>query len=119
LRKRRILFAGGVVLLAIVFVIGALFVFTGKTTAVPTTLDSQANAGKTIFLKSCNGCHGSEGRSGNIFIPPLSTSKLSDEAIRTIITQGKAPAMPSFKDYTAQDLDNLLAYIKAIKSAAG
>ncbi len=83
----------------------------------------RAEDGAATFKAKCAACHGADG-SGNttvgksMKIRDLSSpdvQKQTDEQLTGIITNGKAPAMPAFKDkITADQIKQLLAFIRQL-----
>jgi len=83
----------------------------------------RADDGAATFKAKCAACHGADG-SGNtavgksLKISDLSSAdvqKQTDEQLTGIITNGKAPGMPAFKDkITADQIKQLLAFIRQL-----
>lgn len=105
----------GVLIIAVV----AMLVITGgdvSETKAPATLSDAATQGKALFLQTnCVSCHPSEGRAGGIG-PRLSTTNISDDSIRNSIRKGRG-AMPANPQLSTDQLDKLVAYIRALKPA--
>jgi mono/diheme cytochrome c family protein len=92
---------------------------------------ADAAKGKTIFTKSCGGCHGETGKGDGAAAAALNpkpkdlsdktyNSKLDDAYLHNIITKGgaavgKAPLMPSFSSQLKeQDINDVVAYIRSL-----
>lgn len=113
------LLLGLLVVAVVVVAIVVMLIITGgdiSETAVPMVLSPSAIEGKTLYLQNnCNTCHPAEGRAGGVG-PRLSTTSLGDDAIRTTIGKGRA-AMPAYPQYSDAQLNQLIAYIRALKPA--
>jgi mono/diheme cytochrome c family protein len=96
-----------------------MFISTPETPA-PANLSPEAQQGKTLYLSTgnCNACHASEGRKGTLTGPRLSTTTQSEASIRIIIRQGKT-TMPGNTNLSDADITKIVAYLQAIKAAAG
>ena len=68
-----------------------------------------------VYEKNCSKCHGKEAdgrRFGGKHAPNLAETKLSDEELKNIITNGKGK-MPAFqKKLTAEEISSLAKEIK-------
>ncbi len=108
--------AAVVILIAAVVV---MLIITGNDvtpTAAPATLSTEAQEGKTLFVgvvANCNKCHFQEGRAGGVG-PRLSTTGVSDEAIRRVVRNGTG-GMPANKNLSDTQLNKIIVYIHAIK----
>jgi mono/diheme cytochrome c family protein len=111
--------------------IGALIVAITMVAAAPAQSGASENTapkaadpakGKTLFIKHCAGCHGTQGKGdgykllgpdpANLTAP--ATRKKSDSALLTTIHEGK-PNMPSWKGLLSErDIQNVLAYIRTL-----
>ncbi len=104
----------------LILIVVAMVVITGgdvKETPAPTSLRPTAQTGKALFIATnCNNCHPAEGRAGGTG-PRLSTTGLSDDSIRNTIRKGKG-VMPANSNLTADELNTLVAYLRAIKPAS-
>jgi mono/diheme cytochrome c family protein len=116
-RKWRIILGLGVLVLTLLVVLGLALLITTKNTPSPTSLSVAEQQGKALFITNCNSCHGGEGRQSNLFAPALSTSNSDEATARNYIKNGKG-SMPGFGTLSNPELDNLAAYLKAIRSAA-
>ncbi|MBU2019855.1 MAG: cytochrome c [Bacteroidetes bacterium] len=72
--------------------------------------------GEELFLKNCASCHGNDGKLGNSGAKDLSSSRLPDEEIRTILEEGKnaMPAMSILMEQSS-DMDSVIAYVKKFR----
>ncbi len=116
------LMAIGIVAVALVVILVIIMVVSSSSpaTAAPATLSPEAQQGKTLFLSTgnCGSCHPSEGRAGSFSGPRLSTLNLSEASLRQVIRQGKG-MMPGNSSLTNDDITKMIAYLLAIKAAAG
>src|SRR5262245_65536034 len=76
-----------------------------------------AKRGKTLFDQTyrCYACHGYEGETGSPRLVPMART---EEAFVAFVRKPPRPAMPSFADVPAQDLADVYAYLKSLKSTA-
>ncbi len=110
------LFGFGAVAFLLLAIVAMLVITAGDVseTPAPASLSQIATEGKTLFLNNdCNNCHPKEGRAGGTG-PRLSTTGVSDDTIRNTIRRGKG-AMPSNSLLTDEQLNKVVAYIRAIK----
>lgn len=73
-------------------------------------------AGGILFRARCGGCHGrnGEGGIGNALNNPSFLAAASDEFLRDTILNGRAnTAMPSWKDLSAQQVSDLIAFLRS------
>ena len=89
-----------------------------------------AAKGKTLFSKSCAGCHGESGKGDGSAAAALNpkpkdlsdkgyNKTLDDAFLHNIITKGgaavgKAPMMPPFAQLKEQDVNDVIAYIRSL-----
>lgn len=88
----------------------------GPDPEVVVTREGDVRVGKAIYRGRCANCHGMKGE-GDLG-PSLSAknflSMASDHFLRDSIVHGRlGTAMPSWKDLTAQDVADLIAFIRA------
>ena len=72
--------------------------------------------GRGLFSTHCAGCHGPEGRGGigNTLNNPSFLSIASDKFLRDTISLGRRhTAMPASYDFKAQEVSDLIAYIRS------
>jgi mono/diheme cytochrome c family protein len=90
-------------------------------------------AGKQIFMQTCTPCHGQEGKGDGPaaatldpkprnLTDPTYMSSLSDRYIFELISRGgvamgKSPQMPAQADMLAQDIGNVVAYVKTLSAS--
>jgi cytochrome c553 len=76
-----------------------------------------AKRGKTLFDQTykCYACHGYAGETGSPRLVPMSRT---EEAFVTFVRKPPSQAMPSFADVPAQDLSDVYAYLRALRSTA-
>jgi mono/diheme cytochrome c family protein len=98
--------------------------------SVPAANAGDAANGKTIFAKSCAGCHGDTGKANGSASAALNpkpkdlsdkayNAKLEDTYLHNIIAKGgsavgKAPMMPPFAQLKQQEVDDVVAYIRSL-----
>jgi mono/diheme cytochrome c family protein len=82
--------------------------------AAPT---GDAKRGKTLFDQTyrCYACHGYAGETGSPRLVPMSRT---EEAFVAFVRKPPRPAMPSFADVPAQDLADVYAYLRTLRSTA-
>ena len=73
---------------------------------------SHEQRGRTVFQANCRLCHGSDLKGQPPAVPTLVGigSRLSDDQVRGVVTQGRGP-MPAFSKLSGAELDALLAYL--------
>ncbi|MEO6904102.1 MAG: cytochrome c [Bacteroidia bacterium] len=72
-------------------------------------------SGVTVFSNNCVSCHGADGKLGLMGAPDLSTSKMDETSIITIIKQGKG-AMIGYEAILSQEKINAVAvYVETLK----
>jgi len=88
---------------------------TLKEKPLPVT-QTNLEAGRSIFMKSCSGCHGADLKGSGAFPPLVDLQNRYDEAkFRNIINSG-VRMMPAFKQFTEQERTALTSYLLNIKS---
>ena len=75
---------------------------------------SPATKGQILYIQNCQACHTSELTGQPPAVPSLIdiVSRVGADRIRSIVTNGSSP-MPSFAGLSSEDLDSLIAYLKA------
>jgi len=90
-------------------------------------------AGKQIFMQTCTPCHGQEGRGDGPaavsldpkprnLTDPTYMASLNDRYLFELISRGgiamgKSPLMPAQTELPAQDISNLIAYVKTLSAS--
>ena len=75
---------------------------------------TEIEQGKIIFNALCVECHGQDGKKSLFNAPDLTSSKLSEDEKRQVITNGRK-VMPKYKnDLHEEEIEKLLKYIKAL-----
>jgi len=80
-------------------------------------LSGDAKRGKTLFDQTyrCYACHGYDGETGSPRLVPMSRT---EEAFVAFVRKPPRQAMPSFADVAAQDLADVYAYLRSLRSTA-
>jgi len=75
---------------------------------------SPATKGQLLYIQNCQSCHTSELTGQPPAVPSLVdiVSRVGPDRIRSVVTSGSSP-MPSFGDFSSDDMDSLIAYLKA------
>ncbi|MDP6443697.1 MAG: c-type cytochrome [Pirellulaceae bacterium] len=77
----------------------------------------EARYGGSLYRANCAGCHGMDGRGGQIGISlrsPAFLSIASDEFLTRTILRGRAnTAMPSWRQFDNREMSDLLAFIRS------
>lgn len=83
-----------------------------------------AAAGKAVYTKSCQSCHGPDGTPKEAIAKSLkvemlhlgdpAVQKLSDDELKKIVTDGKGK-MKGIKSVTGDSVDNVVAYMRTLK----
>jgi len=85
--------------------------------SVPAKADTAA--GETLFKAKCAACHGADGKGKAAMKTPdwssAEVQKMSDAELAAVITNGKPPMMPPFKSLTADQVKDLVSYIRSLK----
>jgi mono/diheme cytochrome c family protein len=76
-----------------------------------------AKRGKTLFDQTyrCYACHGYGGETGSPRLVPMSRT---EEAFVTFVRKPPRQTMPAFGDVAAQDLADVYAYLRSLRSTA-
>jgi mono/diheme cytochrome c family protein len=104
----------------------ALFVLLGVVLVTPASAQDKVEKGKQIYAaQKCSMCHSIAGQGNKNGSLDDVGSKLSDAEIRDWLVNTKAmydkskatrkPAMPAYAKLTADEVDNLIAYLKTLK----
>ena len=76
-------------------------------------------AGETLFKAKCAACHGADGKGKAAMKTPdwssAEVQKMSNAELAAVITDGKPPTMPPFKSLTADQVKDLVSYIRSLK----
>ena len=76
-----------------------------------------AEEGRRVFLReNCYGCHG--GRSGGGMGPNLRSDRPDDDEVKEAVREGKRGGMPAFPNLSSEDIKNLAAYFKTLRTRA-
>jgi cytochrome c551 len=78
---------------------------------------SPAEEGRRVFLReNCYGCHG--GRSGGGMGPNFRSNRPDEGAVEDAVREGKSGGMPAFRNLSSQDISNLAAYFRTLRTRA-
>ena len=87
----------------------------GATVIAPAPQGTSVD-GKTIFESNCVVCHGADGVLGMSGAANLQTSKLPDEEVLNVITNGKNGTMAAYKDkLSAEQIKAVADYVKTLR----
>jgi mono/diheme cytochrome c family protein len=102
-----------------------LVVFAVLALTATAALAADAKAGQATFNVSCKSCHGTDGTPNpavakmlKVAIKDLKSPEVqsqSDDDIKKVITQGKGKMVP-VHSVSGGDLDNVVAYIRSLKT---
>ncbi len=75
---------------------------------------SPETRGQLLYIQNCQTCHTAQLTGQPPAIPSLVdiVSRVGAERIRSVVTNGASP-MPSFPDFSTEDLDSLIAYLSS------
>lgn len=68
--------------------------------------------GVLTYNKTCTSCHGAERQGNPPVFPALTDLNLSGDEIRTLLREGRG-LMPAFKQLSATEIDNVIAYLRS------
>lgn len=72
--------------------------------------------GKVIFQNNCVKCHGEDGTKGRWGAANLRDSRLPDDAMLNVISNGRGWFMPKWgKKFTPAQIETIIAYIKTLR----
>jgi cytochrome c551 len=78
---------------------------------------SPAEEGRRVFLReNCYGCHG--GRAGGGMGPNFRGDRPDSGDVSEVVRQGAEEGMPRYPNLTAQDIQNLGAYFRSLRTSA-
>ena len=83
----------------------------------PGVEQNPAELGRQVYERTCAACHGSERQGAPPQIPALLDVKIANEAIETIVLQGRN-SMPAFR-FPRRELSALAAYLKTPPERGG
>ena len=76
-------------------------------------------AGEATYKAKCAACHGADGKGKEAMktkdLASADEQKMSDADLSAVITNGKPPKMPPYKTLTADQVKDLVAYIRSLK----
>ena len=71
---------------------------------------TQAQKGNQIYNSFCVSCHGLNRQGGSAL--PLTDLQINSDSIRTVVSGGRGE-MPSFSNFSDEELDNIVEYLKS------
>jgi cytochrome c553 len=88
-----------------------------RTLHAQTPAPGNAARGKTLFEKTlrCYACHGFDGQTGSPRLVPMART---EDAFITYLRKPATPGMPAFADVPRQDLVDVYAHIKSLRTDA-
>jgi mono/diheme cytochrome c family protein len=76
-------------------------------------------AAEATFKTKCAGCHGADGKGKEAMktrdLSSADVQKQSDADLTAIITNGKPPKMPAYKNMTPDQVKDMVGYIRSLK----
>lgn len=76
-------------------------------------------AGEATYKTKCAGCHGADGKGKDAMktkdLASADIQKKSDADLAGVITNGMPPKMPPFKSLTADQVKDVVSYIRSLK----
>lgn len=104
--------------LLIFFVITSTLIIascSGNSESAEEKISSTDHPGKSVYMKSCRLCHGSEGTLGLSGAANLSISALNIEEIKVVVSEGRK-SMPGWKgQLTPQEIQQVSEYVLTLK----
>jgi mono/diheme cytochrome c family protein len=103
------------------FAIGVLLFLascgSGEVKSIENTENVASVEPKSLYILHCEACHGLDGKKGSSGAANLAISKLSDAAIKNVISNGNEKGMMPYKDIITnkKDLDGLVEFVKTLR----
>ena len=95
---------------------------TGDFGLYPSAHDASLEHGAQHFAENCAICHGGDGRGGNggpNIAGDNNVITLSDEELRSIVHNGMAGGMPSFSQFSEQETQGIVKYLRSLQKKTG
>lgn len=90
---------------------------TAQQAALAQTTLGPIEEGRRIYLReNCYGCHG--GRGGGGMGPNFRDDKPDAGDVGEVVREGAEEGMPSYPHLTDQDIQNLSAYLRSLRTSA-
>jgi cytochrome c551 len=90
---------------------------TVQQAALAQTTLGPIEEGRRVYLReNCYGCHG--GRGGGGMGPNFRSDRPDADDVREVVRQGAEEGMPAFPQLTDQDIQNLSAYLRSLRTSA-
>ena len=87
-------------------------------------VSGNASKGKTLYIRLCSSCHGSNGKNSGTLLPVQDLSSetwqqtITDAEIRMTLTRGKGQ-MPAFPQLSAKETRDLIRFIRTFRRNVG
>lgn len=100
---------------AVVFAAGLmLLLVAGCRPSETRTAEGKAD-GRKLYLQHCAGCHGEDGRRGDPETHAANAARMSEDAVRAVILNGKGQTMPAWKDRLEPDeINAVVEYVRGL-----
>lgn len=83
------------------------------------TAKADVAGAEATFKAKCAGCHGADGKGKEVMktkdLASADVQKMTDADLSGIITNGKPPKMPPYKTMTAEQVKDMVAFIRSLK----
>jgi cytochrome c551 len=90
---------------------------TVQQAALAQTTLGPIEEGRRVYLReNCYGCHG--GRGGGGMGPNFRSDRPDADDVGEVVRQGAEEGMPAFPQLTDQDIQNLSAYLRSLRTSA-
>ncbi len=88
---------------------------SGASDDTASALVGDATAGAALYTTNCSSCHGADGE--GVSGPAMAeiASEFDDAGVEDAIVNGTDGGMPAFPSLTAQDVADLVAYVRSFE----
>lgn len=84
-----------------------------------TPANADVAAAAATYKAKCAGCHGADGKGKEAMktkdFASADVQKMTDAELTEIITNGKPPKMPPYKSMSADQVKDMVAYVRSFK----